>query len=66
MVALAVGMGITTTLVACASIGFRDAAYAFGSKFAKVLRPAYVAVSVLGAFFITVFGLFMFIGTFAA
>ncbi len=63
MIALAFGMGITTTVAACVSLGFRDAASRVGSRFTKALRPAYVVVSALGAFFITVFGLFMFIGS---
>lgn len=63
MIALAVGMGITTSAVACAALGLRGAVCNVGSNFTKIFRPAYVVVSTAGAVFITMFGLLMFIGS---
>ena len=63
MVALAMGMGLTTSLVACVTIGTRGAALGAGSRFGAIFAPAHRLLSVAGSFLIIILGLLMFLGS---
>lgn len=65
MAALALGMGFTTSMVACLTLGFRSSALSLAGRVATSLRPLQTIFSLGGAFLIATFGLLFFIGSIA-
>ncbi|MFH0958587.1 MAG: hypothetical protein V1897_07765 [Pseudomonadota bacterium] len=63
MVALALGMGLTTSMVACLTLGFRGSVLSLAERLSATIRPLQTAFSIVGAFVITTFGLLLFVGS---
>lgn len=63
MVALAAGMGLTTSLVACVTVGSRLAALNINDRFGGLVAPAHRFLSITGSLMITILGLLLFLAS---
>jgi len=65
MAVLALGMGLTTSMVACLTLGFRGSALSLAGRVSRAIRPVQTAFSIVGGLVITTFGFLFFVGSIA-